>query len=449
MFAEEKGHEAELQFATADYKQECYKSFSDWNSARLMLRHSNNVSEVLAFGLLAEKCSKDPTQVAFFTNEKFVACMARLRTVADFALEGEQAKKKAIEMNTNPNITSEARKLPVLMRDTKFWTEISSNDMARMDAAIRGIKEKSPQSLSFAYRSNFKPESDFFITYEQDVSKGIEKFVHYDSELDVILLTKVSKKPDGSKLDPPAVFLGSLDISETPQENADAKPVILASKIMGEASSDDSTCFMCHQASAIMPVIPQNPAMTRSFDAAYSDEKVVDAFNKKFLSPHDLGFFTNLQFLPALGIEVDRSSKFIEACSGIKDERQQRKIAERMNCAKCHDGADDIPRIQFPFGVTGSHNPSDQSFVTFLGTPFGNVDLATGPLDIMLEGGHMPPKAKVQGHDKYLSPEQRKALRDCLLIEYFGNLHPLTQQRGMQVEGLLLKALLEPACPEK
>lgn len=438
----------------------CPRSFLEWSIERNNLRAATRVSAIFAFGRKLELCSKKPDQAPLFNDGQFLACMNRIRSITDISLE--KSAKEIVNMNSRAKLPPEVYKLPAPFQNVDFWIGLQEKDEAKIKETIAQIKKANPKSVTFKYVSHFKPNGHFFITYWPD-SFG-ERFIHFDDELEIIMLSKVTKDYDGKDYPSPVYILGDLkDVLIFNNDGSPQKPLkdlIIASALTGSIKSDQASCYSCHQ-SGVMPVLPidKSPTGVTSYDSEIPSDKILNWFNTTHAKPDETGFSQLLANVPVLGTaSPHRNLDFVKQCSDLKSDEAAKKVLSSMSCVKCHDGSV-APGIKFPFGHTAVlfEPPPSSTTKTNKETVFDlsgdieenpELDFSRAVIDIVLREGHMPPKANNSKHKNFLSPEERKALKDCLLTEYLGKMYPEARKRNVKHNGLLLDYLLELECPK-
>lgn len=438
----------------------CPDSFLKWHTEREKLRKSTELFSIFEFGGLLELCSQKSEQKKFFENPQFASCMKRLQALAGVGLENlERTRETFSRLSTRANIPPDAYKLPSSFQKVDFWLGLQDKNEENIKKIISSIKKENPNSVTFKYVSHFKPRGYFFITYWPDAYG--DKFVHFDEEMAIIMLTKVNKDLNGEKIDPPLFILGSVDAANVSGDPPKiTKDVIKVSELESSVQVNRGACYSCHQ-TGVMPVFPIDKSSKGvvSYDEKIPSQKVLEWFNSTHVKAGNTGYSQLLADMPDLGTESKfRNFRFVKECSDIKSEESIRKILTSMSsCVKCHDGGS-APPLKFPFGPTAlyeeikSEAPHSKQ-AEILDNTVGIEDnpklrAAQAVLDIVMAEGHMPPKSNLPGHKNFLSPKERLALKDCLLSEYFGKMYPPAQKKGLKHDGLLVDYLLETECPK-
>jgi hypothetical protein len=457
----------------------CPSSFLEWKEAREALRKSSELNDVFALGVLLEHCSSEEDQKSFFNDGRFLACMSGIRGLTSLSFHSKSLQTEKLKLQLNENVPQSAFTLPSPMQNADLFNALRAKDEDKIEKEIAKISQANPASVTFKYKSQIEDETDSSTTKPTDFwvtvypENGIEKTIHYEGFPTIIMVSKITKDSIGNDLADPIYLMGRfLNASSEPdgivmeKTNQEGKKdifvhggVILASglKTPMDITGSRLHCFACHQGSRFIPLFPAKPEETKSYSPVHSSSEVVEWFNKSHVKAESSDYHKMHSFLPVFG-ERDASidENFVQQCTGITEPASVTKLYNAMNCATCHDTSKVDPLI-FPFEFQmGARTKIVHGKAKITKISSGSLlDDQSPPqfekmvLDLMLGSGHMPPKADDEKHAKYLSPPERKALEDCLLIDYFGNMYQGTKKKGMNHEGRLLKKLLENECPAK
>lgn len=440
---------------------DCPDSFLNWHTEREKLRKATELGSIFEFGGLLEICSKKSEQKKLFENPQFASCMKRLQALAGVGLEHlERTEETVSRLSTRPNIPPDAYKLPSSFQKIDFWLGLQDKNEENIKKVISSIKAENPKSVTFKYVSHFKPNGYFFITYWPDAYG--DKFVHFDKEMAIIMLSKVNKDLNGKKIDPPLFVLGTVDAGSASGDPPKiTKDVIKVSELESPVRADEANCYACHQ-TGVMPVFPIDKSSKGvvSYDEKIPSKKILEWFNSTHVKAGNTGYSQLLADMPDLGTASKfRNFRFVKECSDIKSDDSIRKVLSSMSsCVKCHDGSS-APPLKFPFGPSAfisadRVDPSQPLKEALIDDVTGGSEenpklrFSQAVLDIVMGEGHMPPKSNVPGHKNFLSHQERLALKDCLLSEYFGKMYPPAQKKGLKHDGLLIDYLLETDCPK-
>jgi len=178
-----------------------------------------------------------------------------------------------------------------------------------------------------------------------------------------------------------------------------------------EADGLTVSCAYCHK-SPVLPIHPareyifKNNQLVQNIDNNTVGQ-IAAQLNRRIVNygPPNFGdFFTPANYGPPLGPDIIRNDQFLTSCAGsitFKDGQ----LNDLMSCARCHDGSL-MGKINFP---QAAYTTND---LELLQLPDGSVHAL---VDHYLLTDQMPLPAP----NPALSTEQKKALTNCLMTEYF------------------------------
>jgi len=388
---------------------------------------------------LLKLCRKQPEQAVFFNEPKFRACMAPMERIAramnprstpyqsGFTLKDEEYyESKRLEYPA-------MFELPPVMRDPEFLKKLRSTwtRNSTLQKWIAKFQKTMPGFQALKYTSRVLPnqEAIAFLRPGDD----FDQWFHFIVGIDEILVVSIQKR-DGKHqlLDRPRVYYNEFHFIEDEKDtpfpvgkhdlyNSKLKFTDLASKSM---HSKPMSCHQCHRTGA-MPLVPVagsklitlNKGTDPVKQLAWFNDRVADTANAVSDSIDVQGFGPSLgEFNPK-----QRTDQFVVRCSGNPQLSKTSlvKIKKAMNCSSCHDG-DLVGALDYPVLTDDSTAAGIRVAETFI------------------KSGHMPP-------GENLSTEERDALFECLIYEYYGGFKAKRFNQNPN-PGTFLRSLLAIPC---
>ena len=298
--------------------------------------------------------------------------------------------------------------LPEPLSEIGFLKELLSG--ANSEAKLRSMFKRASKSYPNLQAVKYKSQVIQDVLVIRSTSKTKEIFVligmqengETASSFDVLT---VSKDPAKAR---PQVYFNEIQFSDVLKwkSEEDRRVLSLTEKELSDLTyrhqeKNFGSCISCHR-TALMPIIPR-PGTKIDLTPRPSRDSL-EEINASVRANADAEIaFTSIKKLgPPIGPinPKHRTDDFIRRCAGqYLSEIEIKTVKNSMNCVQCHNGA-----------ITGI-----LSFPLFF-QDHRNVSIAAHFVEI----GHMPPPWKAGTMDNQLSPKVRKAVSECLKIEYYG-----------------------------
>jgi hypothetical protein len=411
----------------------CPKTENGWLDLARGLSDSEKITDLLAAGELAEQCEARPEARELLRQPKVAACFRGLRDLARFAVESSAVDSSIL--SPQKSAPPEAVSLPKTFRDETFWIEIGSRDPARAEKAILRATSELPGAVAFSYLSVLQPKTPLFLVHFQEEQTGLERFVHFDQELNVNLLS-ISSDPKPrfyfSHLSRPEIIQHPRNLGEAVQKG-DISTHTLNDPIL----TNSARCLRCHQ-SPVLPIFPLDSGSAKTILPPPSHREAIAWFNENTVRTESTGISAIAGKIPALGAPAALDPHFLEQCSGMKDKKNLSRLRDGLRCVACHDDKI-MPRLAFPFGNPALvENGSVIADLAFDQEVDPNIHTMAAVPQVYVEKGYMPPDlASIFGL------EERKALFRCLMTEYLGRLYPQRPPALFDYQGRLIRTLLK------